>query len=479
MRMRRMKLLGLVSFGVCLLGGVLHAEKVLKAGAAMSNITPEIGAAIVGGFAPFPSTHIHDELHARCLVLDNGERKVALVVCDLLGAARQMFDEAARLVQETSGISREAVLMSCTHTHSAASALNDDRYDTTSKALTDYQKFVARRIADGVRRAVNNLEPAQVAWTLAKVPGQVFNRRWFMKEGTMPLNPFGGLDQVKMNPGYSLNLTKPAGPTDPDVGLLALRSVSGRWISVLGNYSLHYVGDVGPGHVSADYFAAFCGRLEQLLGAEHQEPPFVALLSNGTSGNINNNDYSKPPAPRGAPYSRIQQVADDVAQASAEALKMATWQDWAPLGARFSELRLVQRRPDAAQIAWAEQTLAARPKLGDKSSVVPRVYAERFLKLKNAAAEVDIPLQALRIGSLAITGIPCETFVETGLELKAKSPFKLSWTHSIAGGYFGYLPTPEQHELGGYETWLGTNRLEKQASVKITQQLLEMLRSLE
>ena len=70
--------------------------------------------------------------------------------------------------------------------------------------------------------------------------------------------------------------------------------------------------------------------------------------------------------------------------------------------------------------------------------------------------------------------LACETFVETGLELKAKSPFKPSFTHSIANGYYGYMPTPEHHRLGGYETWLGTNRLEEQASVKITEALLAM-----
>lgn len=455
--------------------GSANAQKVLKAGAAMSNITPDIGGPIVGGFSPAPSTHIHDELHARCLVLDNGEKKIAIVVCDLLGAARQMFDEAAKLVTAETGLPREALLMSCTHTHSASSALSDNRYDTVSTGLTPYQKFVARRIADGVRRALNNLEPAKIGWATASVPGQVFNRRWFMKEGTMPPNPFGGIDKAKMNPGHSANLVKPAGPTDPEVCLLAVQSVKGQWISVLGNYSLHYVGDVGPSHVSADYFAIFSQRVEQLLQAEHQAPPFVGLLSNGTSGNINNNDYSKPSGPRGPAYSRINAVADEVAQAAVAALKNVQWQEWLPLDARFAELRVAQRRPDAEQIAWAEKTKAGGIKLGDKTGVLSQAYADRFLKLKDAAPEMDLPLQAVRIGDVAITGIPCETFVETGLELKAKNPFKPSWTHSIAGGYFGYLPTPEHHELGGYETWLGTNRVEKQGGVKITAKLLEML----
>lgn len=452
----------------------------LRAGAATSNITPEIGGLIVGGFSPFPSTHIHDELHARCLVLDDGRRRVAIVVCDLLGAARQMFDEAARLVEKDTGIPREALLMSCTHTHSASSALSDNRYDTVSTGLSDYQRFVARRIADGVRRAVNLLRPAEIGFASASVPGQVFNRRWIMKEGTTPPNPFGGIDAVKMNPGHSPNLVKPAGRTDPEVSLLALREKGGGpWISVLANYSLHYVGDVGAAEVSADYFGVFCERLGGLLGAERQETPFVALLSNGTSGDVNNNDYSRPPAPRGPKYSKIRAVAEEVAQAAATALKEARFSPEAVLDARLTDLPVKQRRPTAEQVAWAEQTLAAPVALGKGSAgILPRAYAERFLKLKDAQPEITIPVQALRIGPAAITGIPCETFAETGLDLKARSPFKPTWTHSIAGGYFGYLPTPQQHELGGYETWMGTNRLEKEASVKITDALLDMLRQM-
>ena len=60
----------------------------------MSNITPELGADIIGGFLPFPSTHVHDELHARCLVLNDGKTKVALVVCDLLCLHRSVSVEA-------------------------------------------------------------------------------------------------------------------------------------------------------------------------------------------------------------------------------------------------------------------------------------------------------------------------------------------------------------------------------------------------
>ena len=445
----------------------------LLAGAATSNITPEIGAIIVGGFDPFPATHIHDELHARCLVLDNGERRIAIVVCDSLGASRQMYDEAARLVQAETGLPRESLLMSATHTHSAARGFGVNGYSTKSGDMEPYQHFMARRIADGVRRAINNLAPARIGWAVASEPNHVFNRRWFKKDGTIPVNPFGGQDHVKMNPGYSADLVQPAGPTDPEVCLVSLQYLDGKPLAVLGNYSLHYVGDVGAGHISADYFAVFCDRLQQLLGADRQDLPFVAMLGNGTSGNINNIDYSKPYLAAGPKYSRIRKVAHDVAQVSFEAIKGITYHDWVPLDARFRDVQLGARRPTPAMVKRAEE-LVKKPRLVNGKPDLEVAYAARVLRLTDAGPILDIPIQALRIGEVGIAGIPCETFVETGLELKAKSPFKPSFTQSIANGYYGYMPTPEHHRLGGYETWLGTNRLEEQASVKITSALLEM-----
>ncbi len=86
--------------------------------------------------------------------------------------------------------------------------------------------------------------------------------------------------------------------------------------------------------------------------------------------------------------------------------------------------------------------------------------------------------QAFRIGELAIAAIPFETFAETGLELKDRSPFPQTFTIELANGSFGYLPTPEQHRLGGYETWLGTNFVEPEASRKIVTALVGLLQTL-
>lgn len=460
---------------VCLLATSLSADPVsvpFKAGAATSNITPPLGGDVIGGFVPFPATQIHDELHARCLVLDDGKTRLALVVCDLLGINRNVSDEARKLIQEKSGLPPERVLISATHTHSACSALGKNRFKV-DQPLTEYQQFVALRIADGVQCAINRLRPAQIAFGTVEAPEHVFNRRWFMKPGTMPANPFGGTDQAKMNPpAGSPNLVEPAGPTDPTISILSVREPNGQPIAVFTAYSLHYIGGVGRGDISADYYGMYCRRMEQLLKAEDQDPPFVAMMANGTSGDINNINFLQP-RPRQEPYAQMRAVAEDVAGKVHAAMTKLQYRDQATLAAAYREPTIAWRRPTDEQLAWAKKTLAERPREPGKADL-PAIYAERTLGMAEYPEASPLPLQVFRIGDVCLGTMPCEVLCEIGLEFKKRCPIQPAFLVSLAHGYLGYLPPPRQHALGGYETWLGTNRLEPEASVKMLDALVEM-----
>jgi hypothetical protein len=450
------------------------AEEIVsfRAGAAVSNITPDIGGDIVGGFTPIPSRHIHDDLHARCLVLDDGRGRLALVVCDLLAIHRVVSDEARRRIHERVGIPPERVLISATHTHSATSALGSNRLQY-QQTLDEYQEFVVRRIVDGVQRAVNNLQPAELGFGTVDVPEHVFNRRWFMRPGTVPPNPFGGTDLVKMNPpAGSPNLTEPAGPIDPAVCFLAIRAPQGPLIAIYAAYSLHYVGGVGPGHISADYFGLFCERLRTLVEPEPRDPPFVALLANGTSGDVNNINFRNP-RPAQPPYAQMRFVAYDLAEKVQKVLTRVQYRREVTLDARYREPEIACRKPTSAQLEWAKNKLAEPPADPNKTDLA-RIYAERTLRMAEYPDTVPVPIQVLRIGEVVIGTMPCEVFAEIGLEFKARSPQQPAFLVELAHGSLGYLPTPRQHDWGGYETWLGTNRLERTASDKLLAELLEM-----
>ncbi|MEA3224775.1 MAG: hypothetical protein U9Q07_02410, partial [Planctomycetota bacterium] len=146
--------------------GEAGAGRVFLAGAAASNITPPLDKPIIGGWNSPPGTHVHDELYARCLVLDDGTTRLAFVICDNLGIARSVYDKARQIIHEKTGIGAGHMMMAATHTHSSITARGANRL-ARGEELSDYQQFLVGRITDGVRRAVNNLEPARIGWGAA------------------------------------------------------------------------------------------------------------------------------------------------------------------------------------------------------------------------------------------------------------------------------------------------------------------------
>lgn len=443
------------------------AEKILKAGAATSNITPPLGEYIVGGFKPFPSQNVHDELHARCLVLDNGETKIAFVICDSLGITEDVYQAARKFIKAETDLPPENIMMAATHTHSA-----------TRASSPKYRDFLARRIADCVRRALENREPAKIGWGGVDESSEVFNRRWFTTNPEFCKNPFGGVDTVRMNPPRgNAALVKPAGPIDPEISFISVQSLEGQPLALLANYSLHYVGGVKKGEISADYFGIFSEKIGALISADPDHQPFVGMLSNGTSGDINNIDFRNS-SKRMKAYEKMTQVADLVAQRVAAEYKKIKYKTWVPLGAASSQLTLKIRKPDETMQAYFKKVMA-QPEGATQHHRYERNYASRVQNLLEGPDEMTVMLQVLRIGDLCVAAIPFETFCEIGLELKDKTPFNDAFTIEIANGYNGYLPTPAQHKLGGYETWMGTNRVQIDASDKIVATILAMMGELQ
>ncbi len=450
-------------------------ERSFRAGAALSNITPPLGTLLVGEWVPQPAIHVNDQLWAHCLVLDDGDHRLAIVVADNLGFCREVADAAREWIEQETGIPGSHVLLAATHTHSGPSARSPRRLATDE--LNEYQHFLARRMADGVRMAINNLAPARIGFGSAALPGDVFNRRWFMQPGDHLKNPFGGMDQVRMNPPQgSPALIRPAGPTDPEIAFLSLQTVDGQPIALLANYSLHYVSGIPAGHVSAGYFGAFTDRIQQLLQADRLDPPFVGIMSNGTSGDINNRNHSQG-GERQAPNVAMRAVGDRAAHAVADAHHDLEFHDWVSLDARYDDVTLAVRKPSDELVATMRRVLE-KPEGEPAYHSRERNYADRVIRQIDAPDHVSVPVQTLRIGPLGIAALPFEVFAETGLELKERGPLKPAFTISFANGSYAYLPTPEQHELGGYETWLGTSLVEPQASVKLVDRLLEMFQEL-
>jgi neutral ceramidase len=445
-----------------------------KIAAKVFHVPREFPLNMPGGFSANMAESAHDPLFARALVLDDGTTTLAMVVVDNLGVSPEVLDEAKQIASKQTGMRTDRMLICSTHTHSAPSSNSK----AGSAPAVAYRKLLVEGLAEAIIRAHAARRPAAVGAAAHPLPEEVFNRRWYLKPGKMPLNPFGKLDTVKMNPGTSPDvLDRPAGPTDADITILSVQDDRRSPLALWANYSLHYVGGMPRGQVSADYFGEFARLVPSRLRAGQD---FVAMMSNGTSGDINNIPFLTTRPPR-EPFEQIRIVAQKAADTAWLAhRKIEQHRSDVRLGMIQREVELKYRRPTEQQVAEAKEVLAVEDAAAiDKLPRLAQHYARNVIRAAEREEEtLTVKLQAIRIGDLAVCGIPFETFAEIGLELKDRSPFAQTMVIGLANGRHGYLPTPEQHRLGGYETWLGTNVVQEDTSVILTNHLLEMLAEL-
>jgi predicted neutral ceramidase superfamily lipid hydrolase len=144
----------------------------LRAGAARVDIKPAADAALpMSGYGSRVQGHqgVHDPIHVRALVLDDGERQAALISCELLWVTEELYQRMAARISRESGIPPDAILMAATHTHAAPSpgAVKPEfeaRWKPWRAALED-------RLAEAVRLAQSSMQPVRVGAGLGKVAG--------------------------------------------------------------------------------------------------------------------------------------------------------------------------------------------------------------------------------------------------------------------------------------------------------------------
>jgi hypothetical protein len=461
MTMKRWCLIGVYCICTTVLSG---AEKAFSAGAAQVDITPrELPVIVSGSFLERQSDTVRDRLYCRCIVLDDGDCRIAICVVDTLFMPSDLLDRAKALVAQQTGIRAENMLVSATHTHSAPSVAG-----VLGTGVDEaYRSFLPARIVECIQRANDQLEPARIGWTTVDASDHTHCRRWILRPDRMQRDVFGHMTvRANMHPGYrNPDFIGPAGPADTELSLVAVQSRQGRPLAVLANYSMHYF---GSSPVSADYFGRFSERLAELIGATETEPALVAAMSQGTSGDLHWMDYGN-----AKKNITLDSYADGLARLAAGAYEGIVYRDRCSLGMLERKLTLQRRVPDRSRLAWARKL--AGTIAGQKPGNRPEVYALEQMHLHEDPIR-ELALQVLRIGNLGITAIPCEVYGITGLKIKAQSPLAHTFNIELANGTEGYIPPPEQHALGGYTTWPARSAaLETGAEARIVETLLSML----
>lgn len=419
----------------------------LRAGAATVNLTAWLGTALCGGFGQRQADDVHDEIQAKALVLDNGETRVGLVVCDFVCMPRGIADAAKDRVAQTCGIPPGNLLVCATHTHSGpairtALGVNED---------PAYVAWAPAKIADAVHIAVQNLRPARIGWAETPEDRISFNRRWRMRDGSVHMIP--GVE----NP----DSVEPAGTTDPALSFLYVEDLTGTPLAVFATFALHYVGTDSSTALSADYFAHFTQAVQRVLG-----PQCLAVLQNGTSGDINNVDYSGRRKWGAKGHAQASKMAAVLAGRVLTECQLLELHDTCELDAVLETVPYTRKTITEHDIATARRILQD-PAGFDYASgpfswvigqpVWPRhvaIYAQACLDLAALPTVLDTRIQSLRIGDATVVALPGEIFAATGLAIRAQSPAQATLIASLANDYLGYICTREALEQqGGYETW--------------------------
>jgi len=407
----------------------------LRVGAAAAQINPPLGTPLAGYYTARGSEGILDDLYAKAAVLDDGKIAVALVACDLISLPRQTVLEARQLIEKQTGIPGANVMISATHQHTgpviARESARDELDGANSARGKAYTGELPRLIAEAVAEAHGKLGPAQVSYAREFEHRLAFNRRYWMRDGTVGWNP------GKLNP----NTIRPVGPIDPEVGVVYFETPDRRPLLTYVNFAMH-PDTTGGTRISADY----PGALSRAL-ATYQGPDMLTLFANGACGNLNHLNVNWAVRQQGT--NEANRLGTILAAAVMKACMDLKPVSDATLSVRSEVLQLPVAKIMDADAAEARE-------------VVKRTSEAKFMELVKAYKVLDVaaregkPLevevQVIALGrELAWVSLPGEIFVELGLSIKAASPFKQTHIAELANGSIGYIPNRSAYAEGNYE----------------------------
>jgi hypothetical protein len=444
------------------------SDEPLSAGVARVEITPPVPFRMSGYFYERLSTGTKDPLFARAVVFQQGDVTAALVFCDVVGVPRTIAEPARQKASEATGIPVDHIAVNGTHTHTgpliftslhdflhkrAAAKHGNDPYDSEP-----YRKQLIDKIAEAVTKAKAALAPVELKAGYAMDDKLSFNRRFYMKDGSVRFNP----------PVRSPDIIRPAGPIDPQVGIVLLSSPrAAKPSSAIVSFAMH-LDTTGGTLYSADYVHSFEDSLRKSFG-----PEFSLLFGTGTCGNINHRDVTK----------EEQRTADTIGPVLAEdVVKAAEQGSLSPirkpsLAVKSTRVEAPLRDYTAEQVAKAK---AAMPRVGTRFTFMESVEACTITdieRLKELGYPGTLEVQAIRLSDdVAIVMLPSEIFVELGLAIKAASPFKTTLVIELTNDDIAYIPTQQAFAEGSYE--ITNSRVMPGTGEKLVEAAIGLLKAL-
>ncbi len=424
----------------------------LKVGFAERDITPQLGMEAPGGYGKSYHRVFHDACKVRAAVFDDGKGRVAVVGIDALAIRRPSIEAARKAIHARCGIAPEAILIGASHSHSsgptcmilpgefdhASPLVQKLAYEQSSCADAKYLQHVEKQLVEAVC-AANDCRVETLCGAGNGIENKAaYNRRFRMKNGLCYTHPGQG------NP----DIVEPAGPIDPNVGVIGVWTKEGKCLGCVVNYCCHAT--TGPSGLSANWIY----HLERTIrGAMGQDA--VVVFLQGASGDVTQVDNLCPLVHPG--QDRWGEIVGG--RVGAEAVKVLVAMDrgaLAPVGALTETLHLQRRVPKPDRVKKCLE-LVQQPV--EKVGHTDWTFAKEIVLLDALLAKEktrDVEVQAIQVGPVVMLANPAEYFCQFGLDIRAKSRFPVTLIVELANDCVGYVPTEEAlgPRGGGYETRL-------------------------
>lgn len=426
-------------------------------GSASVDITPPLTIPYLG-YVPRQAYFegVHDPLYAKAIVADDGSCRIAIVVGDsigwsrgLMGAAdaskpdRDFIAEVRDRVHRRCGIPPDHVMIAATHAHSTPETLGIRRL-LDHPGAAEWLEVLADQLASAVVMADRDRGPAQLKVAVGQADGIGWSRRIIGQDG--------GIYQWANRP--SDDQIADAGARDPEVTVLFFERLNRRPGTALTHFACHPVTVQVQPLVSADFPGAAMTFVEQAdMGCAH------SLYLQGAAGSIN------PVRSDTRDFEDVRRYGQILAGEVIKQLGVLAAPDYpvSPVLVRAASETLVvpsRELPPAGPIE--EQHRKGEEAVRNATTEEERMKAARALlrvteqleRVRRGDAPVQAEVQVMRIGDIALVGIPGEPFAELGLALKQSHHRVLCVGYT--NGYLGYIAPPSAFEQGGYEVSLGT-----------------------
>lgn len=386
----------------------------LKCGFFETDITNFIGNDVPGGFKRSKLRTLMDPLKAHAFALQASGEPV--MILSLNAIAVEACDSTAirKGISEATGVPFSNISVAADHIHTGGPVI--DLYENPRDPV--YCAFMVKRAIEAGIMAYNRMEDARIGFTSRPVEGLAFNRRFYMKNGSVVMNP------GRQNP----DIVKPADITDPEFFVVRVDRADGTPMGVLTSFALHLCCTGRSDICSADYPGQICRHLRAHYG---EDLGYLSLT--GCCGNINHIDFTKSAEEDARTHVEIGAALADAAIEMLEGLKTG---DTDIVACTSSTVVGHMRRPTLEECMKGQNT---------------SIMTEMFRTLKLPEEDVDIEVWTARIGNNAIQMLPGEVFARFGLDVKARSSCEHTIVAELCNANLGYIYTKEAEEQGGYE----------------------------